>query len=195
MRNIHTHLRTEYGIESVRLLCQWERIKGKIADFKNHRRFSLRCLSEDVILVSIKLRNNIRTPKGQYIIRRAEKAWLNERIRSINNTIYMFNHQLDTCKTDLEKIIKEEDLKECQEFINTMREARHSKTMDRQKQNFNQLCHRNSSNKGGHSNIHGNHAFKTTGETGVSPVTTSTSTSNNTNRWVINVSSKPLTEA
>ena len=128
MRNIHTHLRTEYGIESVRLLCQWKRIEGKMADFKNHRRFSFRCLSEDVILVSIRLKSNIRTPKGQYIIRGAEKALLNERIQSINNSIYMFNHQLDTCKTDLEKIINKEDLKECQNFINIRREARHSKT-------------------------------------------------------------------
>ena len=85
MRNIHTYFRSEYGKESVTLLCQWERIEGKMVDFKNNRRFSLRCLSEDVIPVSIKLRSNIRTPKGQYIIRRAEKALLNERIRSINN--------------------------------------------------------------------------------------------------------------
>ena len=132
-----------------------------MANFKNHRRFSLRCLSEDVILVSIKLRSNIRTPKGQFKIRRAEKALLNERIRLVNNTIYMFSHQLDTCKTDLGKIIKEGDLKECQEFINTRREARHSKTMDRQIQNFNRLCHRNNSDKGGHSNIHGDNALIT----------------------------------
>ena len=103
-----------------------------MADFKNHQRFSLRCLSKDVIPVSIRLKSNIKTPKGQYIIRRAEKALLNERIWSINNTIFMFNCQLDTCITDLEQIISEEDLKECQNFINTRREARHHKTMDRQ---------------------------------------------------------------
>ena len=91
MRNIHTYFRSEYGIESITLLCQWERIEGKMVDFKNNRRFSLRCLSEDVILVSIKLRSNIRTPKGQYIIRRAEKALLNERIRSINNRFRFIN--------------------------------------------------------------------------------------------------------
>ena len=134
MRNIHTHLRSEYGIESVGILQCWERIKSKMVDFKNHRRFSLRCLSEDVIPVSINLKSNIRTPKAQYIIRRAEKALLNERIRSINNTINMLNHQQDTCKTDLEKIIREEDLKECQVFINIRKEARHFRTMERQKQ-------------------------------------------------------------
>ena len=73
MRNIHNHLRSEYGIEIVRLLHRWERIEGKMADFKNHRWFSLRCLSNDVILVSIRLRSNIKTPKGQEIIRKTEK--------------------------------------------------------------------------------------------------------------------------
>ena len=72
----------------------------------------------------------------------------------------MFNHQLDTCKTDLENIITKKYLKECQNFINTKREARHSKTMDRQKQKLEQLCHRNSSERGGHSNTHGNHTCK-----------------------------------
>ena len=138
-----------------------------------------------------KTQNNIKTPKGQYIIRRAEKALLNERIQSINNSIYMFNHQLDTCKTDLEKLINKEDLKECQHFINTRREARHSKTMDRQKQKLEWLCHRNSSKRGGHSNTHGNHTCTTTDNAGISPINNNT----NTNKWVINISSKPLTEA
>ena len=57
------------------------------------------------------------------------------------------------------------------------------------------MCHKNSINKGGCSNIHGDHTFKTTDKTCISPVTTSTSTSNSTNKWVINTSSKPLTKA
>ena len=134
MRNIHNHLRSEYHIESVRLLLRWERIEGKMADFKNHRWFSLRCPSNDVIPVSIRLKSNIKTPKGKEIIRRTEKALLNERIRSINNSIYMFSLQLDTCKIGLAKKIKEEDLRNCQDFIETRKEARHYKTMIRQKQ-------------------------------------------------------------
>ena len=134
MRNIHNHLRSEYGIEIVRLICRWERIEGKMADFKNHRQFSLRCLSNDVIPVSIRLRSNIKTPKGQEIIRKTEKALLNERIHSINNSIYMFSLQLDTCKTELENKISEEDLGNCKEFIEARKEARHYKTMIRQKQ-------------------------------------------------------------
>ena len=59
------------------------------------------------------------------------------------------------------------------------------------------MCHKNSINKGGHSNIHGNNAFTTRDKTGVSPFSTITSTSptDSTNKWVINTSSKPLTKA
>ena len=77
------HLSKEYGKENVKIFCQWEKIENKMADFANHRRFILRCLKEDLVPESIRLTNNIRTPKGFQIIRRAEKALLNERVRSI----------------------------------------------------------------------------------------------------------------
>ena len=68
-----------------------------MANFKNHRRFTLRCISSNIIPVSVQLKSNIKTPKGRYIIRKAEKALLNERVRSINNTINMFKWQINTC--------------------------------------------------------------------------------------------------
>ena len=193
MRNIHNHIRSEYGIESVRLLCRWERIEGKMSDFKNHRQFSLQCLSNDVIPVSIRLKSNIRTPKGQEIIRRAEKALLNERIRSINNTIYMFNLQRDTCITNLANKIEEEDLRNCEEFIEARREARHHKTMERQKKKLERLCQKNSTKRGGRSNQHGINTGINTENLDISPADSSSNTNNN-NKWVINISSKPLTK-
>ena len=74
MRNIHQHIKAEYGLENVRLFCQWEILECKMVDFKNHRRFLLRCLSADIIPVSIRLKSNIKSPKGFNIIKRAEKA-------------------------------------------------------------------------------------------------------------------------
>ena len=74
MRNIHAYLVSEYGKESVRIFRQWVKIEMKMADFQNHRRFTLRCLSKDVIPVSVKLRSNIKTPKGNYIVRKVKRA-------------------------------------------------------------------------------------------------------------------------
>ena len=150
----------------------------------------MRCLSEDVIPVSIRLKSNIKTPKGFQIIKRAEKALLNERIRSINNTINMLGLQRDTRKNDLEERIGEEAMEECSVFIKSGKKARHFKTMYRQKSKIERLCHRNSIGRGVHTNItQGDHTAK------ASFSSESTDTTVQPNKWVINISDKPLTKA
>ena len=52
-----SYITTEYGIENVKLLWQWEKLECKMANFKNHRRFSLRCLKQDVIASQHKDKN------------------------------------------------------------------------------------------------------------------------------------------
>ena len=74
----------------VKCLEKWERIEKKMVEFKNHR-FLLKCLDSNIIPVSLRLKHDIRTPKALSIIRKTEKALLNERIRTINNTIEMLN--------------------------------------------------------------------------------------------------------
>ena len=69
---------SEYGQESVRFLRQWEKLEMKMADFQNHRRFTLRCLSKGLIPVSIKLKTTVKTPKGIYIVRKAARMLMNE---------------------------------------------------------------------------------------------------------------------
>ena len=54
------------------------------------------------------------------------------------------------------------------------------------------MCHRNSSKRGGCSNIHGDHTCITTENAGISPLHNNTNTNT---KWVINISAKPLTEA
>ena len=45
---------------------------------------------QGIIPTNVRLKTNIKTPKGKYIIKKAELALLNERMRSINNSITMF---------------------------------------------------------------------------------------------------------
>ena len=58
-------------------------------------------LKQGLVSVSIHLTKNIKTPKGLQIVRRAERAFMNERIRSINNTLNMVSDLRDTCKNQL----------------------------------------------------------------------------------------------
>ena len=84
MRNLHNIIRSEFGWESVTILRKWEQLEKKIADYKNHRRFTLRCLSQKINPNSLKLKSNIKTPRGKRILYRAEKQLADECIRSIN---------------------------------------------------------------------------------------------------------------
>ena len=128
MRNIHNHLILQYGREMNQNFCRWEKLEMKMADFSNHRRFSLRCLSKGLIPTSIKLKSNIKTPKGQHIIYKAEKSLLNEGIRNINNTIAMLKLQVDTCTYLLETNLDGKVMEECIKFIESKREKRHFQT-------------------------------------------------------------------
>ena len=100
-----------------------------MANFKNHRRFSLRCLDNNIIPVSLKLRSNIKTPKAKKIIKKTERALLNERIGMINNTIELCKHEKDTCIEELSKKMSQEDMEECKRFMFNIKEERHLKTM------------------------------------------------------------------
>ena len=112
MRNLHLHIRTKYDVESMKSFCLWESMELKMADFLNHRRFTLRCLSEKVTPFSIRLKSHIKTPKDFLIIRRAERALLNERVRTINNSINMSSMQKDTCISKLKEKMGEELMEE-----------------------------------------------------------------------------------
>ena len=153
--NIHAELRAKFGQRSLKIYRRWEKFECKMADFQNHRCFSLRCLSNDLIRTSIRLKSTIKTPKGKYIIRKAELALLNERIRAINNSIAMFETIINTCMNQLEGILDEKAMEDCSNFIKYRREGRHQKTLQRQVSKYNRLCHKN---LGGRSNSrHGDH--------------------------------------
>ena len=74
-----------------------------MADFQNYRRFSLKCLTFDVIPVSIRLKTNVRTTKGLEIIKKTERKLLNECIRSINNTLELYMYEREAIVHQLEK--------------------------------------------------------------------------------------------
>ena len=118
----------------------------------------------------------------------------------VNNTITMFENQIDTCMNWLIGILDKDSMEECMIFIKTRRESRHIKAQIRQVNKFNQLSHRN---RGGHSNhLHGSygeHSSKqqqTLGETRKTPLTTITEKETKPrSKWVINISSRPLSTA
>ena len=190
-----------------------------MADFKNHRRFTLRCLDSNIIPVSLKLKSNIRKCRAINIIKKTERLLLNERVRTINSTIEMLECQCHTCRSDLNKALDRDIMEECDKIMVKIKEDQHQKTLERQKAKLDWLMYREEhGNRGGCSNMqrymyHNNsgnsyqsstdnsYSIYSTAENGTtssshnSRVTPNPTTARDCNsKWVINMSKKPLTE-
>ena len=93
--NLISELKTKYGENSVRSFRKWEIITKKMADYRNHRRFTLRCIKASITPVSCKLKAppSFRSNKSYQIIHKAEKQLLYECIRNINGILAMLDKQ------------------------------------------------------------------------------------------------------
>ena len=103
-----------------------------MVDFHNHKRFSLKCQKYDVIPVSIRLKTNVRTVKGQEIIRKTERKLLNESTRSINNSLELYMYDWEAIVQQLEDKLDHNIiiLEEYNDFIKSVIEARHQRVLD-----------------------------------------------------------------
>ena len=146
MRNLHLIILQEFGIEARRLFREWERLRPRSSDYRNHRIFSLRCIHEKLIPVSIKLKSTLDTPKARQIIRKAEKDLLQARVKAINNILDQVDKEIQDCRTKLASIILQERLEQCQGFINKVSELRFNKVKQRQINKLNHLVSKKEGN-------------------------------------------------
>ena len=146
MRNLHLIILQEFWIEARHLLREWERLRLRSSDYKNHRIFSLRCIHKELIQVSIKLKSTLDTPKARQIIRKAEKDLLQARIKAINNILVQVERETQDCRAKLASIISQERLEQCQHFINKVSEFRFNKVKQRQINKLNHLVSKKEGN-------------------------------------------------
>ena len=155
--NLISDLRTKYGEESVRTFRKLEITVKKMADFRNHGRFMLKCIKASITPVSCKLKNPLKTRKNYNIIQKVEKQLLYECIRNINNTLGTLEKQRESQYKKFKDLLNmlnmpnqqvqdayldpdpDSDLERCRLFINKIKEHRHNKTKRRQIDKFDHL--------------------------------------------------------
>ena len=99
-------------MESVRLLTEWENL-AKIGGYPKSQRTKV-----EITPASCRLKNSIRTPKSYHIIRRVDRQLLNERFRSINQTLYLYKLKIEMCYTRLKNIRQDREvLQKCSSLI------------------------------------------------------------------------------
>ena len=124
----------------------WERLRLRETEYKNHRIFTLRCLHKELVPVSIKLKSTLNTTRAKKIIRKAEKDLIQARIKSINNILNNVAKQIEECRSQLASIISTERLGECQGFIDKVGETRFKKVKLRQIKKFQNLVNKKEGN-------------------------------------------------
>ena len=159
MRNLLKNSKENYGLKALQLLQLWEKGVIRECHYKNHRRFTLRCISKDLVLVSVKLGSacNKITQRARKIIEKAEKQLLQDRVRCINNTIEATVNTNNNSRSRLASMVTNTtDLDRCSKFINRVREDRYGQVKDRQLRKFNILISKSKNEYNNSSSINNN---------------------------------------
>ena len=123
-------------------------------DYKSHRRFTLRCISKGIVLVSVSLRSSCsKISKGaKEIIQKAEKQLLQDRVKCINATIEHNGNNINNSRSRLSIVTNTTDLNQCSKFIDKVREDRFYKIKDGQVNKFNILISKSNNIRSSHNN-------------------------------------------
>ena len=146
MRNLHQLLLQEDGIEVRRLFRLWEKLQLRASEYKNHRIFTLRCIHNDLLPSSVKLKSTLKSTRANQILRKAERDLLQARVKSINYILDQTSKQLEECRSKLATIVSAQKLRECQDFIDKVGETRFNKVKLRQLNKLNLLTIRKEGN-------------------------------------------------
>ena len=124
----------------------WEKLQLRASEYKNHRIFTLRCIHNDLVPSSIKLKSTLKSTRANKILRKAEKDLLQARVKSINYILDQTSKQLEECRSKLATIVSTQKLRECQDFVDKVGEIRFNKVKLRQLNKLNLLTIRKEGN-------------------------------------------------
>ena len=128
MISLQRNIKEQYGIEALKQLRLLERSVLRTCNYKNYRKFTLKCISHSLTLVSIKLRptrSKLRiNASARKIIEKAERQLLQDRVQCINKVIEDSNNKGNNNKARLASLVTRSDLERCDSFIEKVREER-----------------------------------------------------------------------
>ena len=197
MINLHKNVKEKYGLKALQELHLWEKNLVKVSDYKNHRIFTLKCISNNLTPVSIRLKplrskQNI-SASARNIIERAERQLMQDRVRGINSTIQASENNGSHNKTRLASIVSPVDLDRCSNFIEKVRQERFNKVKARQVRKFNILYNKNKQYQDSNSVSFNNNRSTQGGNADRLDNNNQLASERDINKWVINLSSTNLT--
>ncbi|XP_050957575.1 uncharacterized protein LOC127158535, partial [Labeo rohita] len=130
----------QFGEDSLKVLREYEKTARKVADYRNHVRFHLRCRRYGITPKSLRLRSSLKGHKATDILHRAQKQLLNERIRQVHFTLEVLKQENKLLHQKLATKLPEEILYKVTDFVQHAQLAQHTKSKERQIKKFDSLC-------------------------------------------------------
>ena len=110
-------LSMEYGKDCLNLIRKLERTGLKIARYKQHLTFTIRCKENNIFPRSLCLKTSMYGYKSRIIIERAQKALICERIRQILFTLSILREKFDRSMADLAGSVPYNEYLNIREFL------------------------------------------------------------------------------
>lgn len=145
--NIHRHVAEQFGVDTLKMVREYERMARKIADYRNHLRFNLRCRQNRLIPTSLCLRSTMKGYRVDKIMEKAQNQLLNERVRQAHFITEGLKEKADHLLQKLTSLLPEAVLGKIIDFTNKAQLSQHTKSKERQKRKFHNLQIRSNTNK------------------------------------------------
>ena len=203
MISLHKNTKEQYGLEALKQQHLWEKSVLRASDYRNHRIFTLKCISHNLTPVSIKLKPTKSKFKistsVRKIIERAEKQLLQDRVQGINKVIEVSNNNGNNNKARLASLVTSADLDKYGNFSDKVREERFNKVKERQVSKFHILYNKNtqgqSNNRVRIDNRQGVNAYRSGLRHQDRDNNQQSEATLDNSKWVINLSKTRLTKA
>ena len=176
-KSIHSRLH-DFSKDCLNDARQLEKISRKLARTRNHLRYNLTCYNSHLTPTGLSIRSNVRGPKAQSIIQKAERALVNERIRQHNFTMDVLVSEREKLLDRLQSKLPSNEFQEVARFSQNASQVENNRVKARHIEKFRRLKERN----------------KPVVLSDLEPGSTPTGERKNKNNWVVNLSSRQLSD-
>ena len=139
IENIHKYIGNQFGKDCLVLVRNYEKTLRKLADYRNHLRFNLRCLHSGIIPRSLWIKPLVKGHKADKIIAKAQKDLLNERVRQCNFTINVLTNKASEFSEELRTRLPGDICDQVEQFTARAQLIQHRKSKERQQNKFARL--------------------------------------------------------
>ena len=137
--NIYQCIKETYGPNTLRTVRKLEKVLKKLARFRNHLTFAIKCKTSNIQPKGLRLKCGLRTKKTKAIIEQAERKLLNEHTHTVTRTIQNLNNDRAVYEDELKNVLNEDIFAALKEKLRNREDEEFKKVKSRQRNKFEKL--------------------------------------------------------